>query len=143
MAHADESDDAITKLLREARTIALVGASPNAARPSYGVMSYLIQTGYQVTPVNPGQAGGSILDRPAVARLSDIRGAIDIVDVFRNSEAAGEVVDEVLALPTRPRAIWMQLGVVNEEAAERARAAGIQVIMNRCPAIERPRLLGR
>jgi predicted CoA-binding protein len=140
MAVDGKSDEDIRRILSEARTIAMVGASPNPARPSNGVLAFLLRRGYAVTPVNPGHAGKTIHGATVVGKLSDLPGPVDIVDVFRNSEAAGGTIDEVLALPWKPKAIWLQLGVVNEPAAARARAAGIPVVMNRCPKIEIPRL---
>ena len=133
------SDMQIADILNTTTTIAVVGASANPARPSYGVMRWLIGRGYRVFAVNPGLAG-PLLECPVVARLADLPEAVDLVDVFRNSEAAGETVDEVLLLPNKPKTIWMQLGVVNPEAATRAEAAGMTVVMNRCPVIEAGRL---
>ena len=129
-------------LLRETRSIALVGASANPARPSYIVFKYLAERGYAVTPVNPGLTGQSLLGRPVIARLADLPGPVDMVEIFRNSQAAGPLVDEALALPTLPKVIWMQLGVRNDEAAARAEAKGVTVVMNRCPKIEYGRLSG-
>lgn len=122
--------------LTQSRRIALVGASPNPDRPSHGVMGFLLARGYQVIPVNPGLGGKQIHGQTVYEKLADIPGRVDMVDIFRNSEAAGSVVDEALALAERPAFIWMQLGVINEEAAARARKAGLTVIMDRCPAIE-------
>jgi uncharacterized protein len=136
------SDDAIRDILTSVRTIAVVGASPTPARPSNGVLAFLIERGHECWPVNPGQAGKLIHGRPVSATLADVPVAIDMVDVFRNSDAAGGVVDEALKLDPLPRVIWMQLGVVNEPGAERARAKGVTVVMDRCPHIEAGRLLG-
>ncbi|MCM2395569.1 CoA-binding protein [Rhizobium sp. S95] len=137
----DRYDDAyLAEVLKSTGTIALVGASPKPDRPSYGVMRFLLSRGYKVIPVNPGQAGKEILGQKTVARLADIGEPIDMVDVFRASEYLGEVVDDALALETRPKAIWSQLGVRDDNAAARAEAAGIKVVMNHCPAIEIPRL---
>lgn len=127
-------------ILTGVTTIAVPGASPNEDRPSHGVMQFLLQHGYRVIPVNPGQAGGTILGQTVYARLADIPEPIDMVDIFRNSAAAAAVVDEALALPVLPKVIWMQLGVRHDEAARKAEAAGLKVVMNRCPAIEIPRL---
>ncbi len=133
-----ESDAAIRTLLRDTGTIALVGASANPSRDSHGVMAFLQRQGYRVRPVNPMLAGQELLGETVVARLSDIEGQIDMVDIFRNSEAAGEAVDEAIAAGAK--AVWMQLGVINAAAAARAEAAGLKVVMNRCPKIEIPRL---
>jgi predicted CoA-binding protein len=138
-------DDAeIEGILRSVRTIALVGASPNWVRPSNFAMKYLIGKGYRVIPVNPGQAGKTIHDEPCYASLSDIPDKFDMVDIFRSSEAAGPIVDEAIELaPVKGiSVIWMQLGVRNDAAAERARAAGLSVVMDRCPKIEYGRLFG-
>jgi hypothetical protein len=132
-------DDLIRDILTTTRTIAVVGWSPKPDRPSNGVARYLAARGYRVIPVNPGFAGQEVLGEVVHARLSDIEGGVDMVDIFRRSEEVGPVVDEALAL-AGVRTIWMQLGVVNEAAAEAARAKGLAVVMNRCPAIEIPRL---
>ena len=135
-------DAELKELLRTVRTIALIGASPKPQRPAHIVQRFLQEKGYDVYPVNPGQAGGEILGRPVFARLSDVPVPVDMVDIFRNSEAAGRIVDEALTLRPLPRIIWMQIGVINEEAARRARERGLTVIMNRCPKIEYARLFG-
>jgi uncharacterized protein len=122
--------------LAKIKTIAVVGASPNEARPSYGVMRFLIGKGYEITPVNPGQAGGEILGSTVVASLGDTATPMDMIDVFRASEAIPAIADEILALPWKPKLVWLQLGIRNDEAAAKLEAAGITVIMNRCPAIE-------
>jgi predicted CoA-binding protein len=127
-------DKDIAALLNGARTIALVGASDRPDRPSYGVMQVLQDHGYRVLPVNPQIPGEHIHGEFVWDRLSDIGVPIDIVDIFRNSAAAGAVVDDAIAVGAK--AVWMQLGVVNEEAAARAEAAGLKVVMDRCPAIE-------
>ncbi len=132
------SDAQIRKILTETKTIALVGASPRPDRDSHEVMEFLQTRGYRVIPVNPVCAGETILGERVRATLSEIEEPIDLVDVFRNSEAAGPVVDE--AITVGAKAVWTQLGVVNEPAAERARAAGLAVVMDRCPKIEIPRL---
>lgn len=142
MNHQKYSDDHIRAILDDVKTIAIVGASANNVRPSYFVQKYLIDKGYEVYPVNPGQAGKEILGRPCYASLTDIPVAIDMVDIFRNSDAAGPVTDEALALAPPPKVIWMQLAVRNEAAAARAEAAGLRVIMDRCPKIEYGRLSG-
>ena len=134
-------DDLIARILTQTKVIALVGWSPNPQRPSHGVAAYLARRGYRVIPVNPGQAGQVTAWGETVrASLSDIAEPVDLVDIFRASDAVGPVVDEAIAHLTGPRAIWMQLGVINENAAATARAAGLEVVMNRCPAIEIPRL---
>jgi uncharacterized protein len=122
--------------LAKVKTIAVVGASPNAARPSFGVMQLLISRGYEVTPVNPGQAGKDILGRTVVSALADLPGPVDMIDVFRASEAIPAIADEILALTWKPKLVWLQLGIRNDDAAAKLEAAGISVIMNRCPAIE-------
>ena len=135
-----ETDQDLRRILTQTKTIALVGWSPNPARPSHEVAAYLARRGYRVIPVNPGQAGVVTAWGERVrAALSEIDSAVDMVDIFRNSDAVPSVVDEALTLPGL-QTIWMQLGVVNEAAAARARAVGLKVVMNRCPAIEIPRL---
>jgi uncharacterized protein len=134
------SDEQIRNILQNIRTIALVGLSANPARDSNGVFAFLLRHGYRVVGINPGLAGQTIHGAPVYARLADLPFAIDMVDVFRNSEAAAGVVDETLALTPLPKVIWMQLGVVNEAAAEKARTRGVEVVMNRCPNIEIARL---
>ena len=132
------TDRDIADLLSSTRTIALIGASPKPERPSNGVMRFLLMQGYHVIPVNPGLAGQSLMGQTVAAHLSDIDEPIDMVDIFRNSAAAGKTVDEAIAAGAK--SIWMQIGVINEEAAARAEAAGLRVVMNRCPAIDIPRL---
>lgn len=142
MTHDSYPDDLIRSILRSVRTIALVGASANPARPSYIVLKYLSERGYRLFPVNPGLAGQSILGLPVFARLADIPEPLDMVEIFRNSEAAGPITDEALALDPLPKVIWMQLSVRNDAAAARAEAKGVTVVMNRCPKIEYGRLSG-
>lgn len=141
MNHDRYDDDYIIDILRSVKTIALTGASPNPARPSNGVMAFLLARGYQVIPVNPGQAGKLIHGQLVYARLADIPTAVDMVDVFRASEYLPEVVEETLRMEPRPRVIWSQLGVRDDMAAQIAESAGLKVVMNRCPAIEYPRLI--
>jgi hypothetical protein len=140
--HDSYSDDYIRDILATVKTIAMVGASANAARPSYFVLKYLSERGFTMLPINPGLAGQSILGLPVYASLADAPQPIDMVDVFRRSDAAGAVVDEALALPKPPKAIWMQLGVRDDAAAARAESRGVKVAMNRCPKIEYGRLSG-
>ncbi len=128
----------IAELLINARTIAMVGASDRPDRPSWGVMRFLQQHGYLVIPVNPQIAGTVLHGEQVYARLADIEERIDIVDIFRRPQAAGEAVDEAIAVGAK--AVWLQLGVINEAAAERAEAAGLQVVMDRCPKVEIMRL---
>ncbi len=130
-------DDTIRRVLTTTRRIAVVGASNKPARPSYGVMRFLISRGYEVTPVNPGLAGQTILGLPVVATL-DEAGPLDMVDLFRNPAEVEAPVNDAIRLGAKT--IWMQLGVINEPAAAAGRAAGLTVIMDRCPAIEAPRL---
>lgn len=142
MDHDHYPDDYIHGILSSVKTVAMVGASANEVRPSFFVMKYLMAKGYRVMPVNPGQAGKEILGQLVYARLADIPDTIDMIDIFRASDAVPGIVDEVLALNPRPKAIWMQLTVRHDEAARKAEAAGIQVVMNRCPKIEYARLCG-
>jgi uncharacterized protein len=140
----DESyaDEDIRSILLSVKRIAMVGASPNPARPAYIVLKYLASRGYTMLPVNPGHAGGAILGLPVYATLADAPGPIDMVDIFRNSAAAGGVIDAALALSPQPKVIWMQLGVSDPAGAAKARAEGVTVVMNRCPKIEIGRLSG-
>jgi predicted CoA-binding protein len=144
VAYPNYSDAQIARILRSVKTIAMVGASPNEVRPSYFAMKYLTEKGFKVIPVNPGAAGKEILGEKVYASLNDVPPPVDMVDIFRNSEAAGPITDEAIANKDRLglKVLWMQLGVINEAAAERAEAAGLTVIMNRCPKIEYGRLSG-
>jgi uncharacterized protein len=132
------TDEEVAGLLAETRTIALVGASDRPDRPSHGVMRFLLGHGYRVFPVNPQIAGEHIHGELVRTSLAEIGEPIDLVDIFRRPDAAGEAVDEAIAVGAK--AVWMQLGVINRAAAERAEAAGLKVVMDRCPAIDIPRL---
>ena len=132
------SEDDIRQLLADTRTIALVGASDRPSRPSWGVMRVLQEHGYRVFPVNPQITGERVHGEYVWRELAQIGEPIDLVDIFRRPQAAGEAVDEAIAVGAK--AVWMQLGVINEEAAARAEAAGLKVVMDRCPAIDIPRL---
>ena len=142
MNHDSYSADYIRQVLQDVKTIALVGASANTVRPSYLVTKYLLEKGYTVHPVNPGLAGQELLGQKVYATLADIPGRIDMVDIFRNADAAATIVDEALALTERPKVIWMQLQVRNDAAAAKAEAAGLRVVMNRCPKMEYGKLSG-
>lgn len=132
------NDELIAGILNSTRTIALVGASDKPDRPSYRVMAFLLDKGYHVIPVSPKVAGKTLLGQQGYATLADVPEPIDMVDVFRNSDAALEVAREAIAAGAR--SLWLQLGVINHEAEALARQAGLQVVMDRCPAIEIPRL---
>jgi len=142
MSHDSYSNDYISGILNSVRSIAMVGASANDVRPSFFVLKYLTAKGFTVYPVNPGQAGKEILGQHVYTRLSDIPHPIDMVDIFRASDAVPGIVDEALALDPLPKVIWMQLGIRNDEAAAKAEAAGLKVVMNRCPKIEYGKLSG-
>ena len=133
-----QTDQEIAALLKEAKTIAMVGASDRPDRASFGVMRFLMSRGYRVIPVNPQLAGQTIHGEAVVATLAEIADRIDIVDIFRNSAAAGAVIDDAVAAGAG--AVWTQLGVFNDEGVARAEAAGVKAVVNRCPAIEIPRL---
>ena len=140
MNHDAYEDAYIRGILTGVKTIAMVGASPVNVRPSYFAFKYLAERSYDMIPINPGQVGKSLVGKPFVGSLKEIGRPVDMVDIFRNSDHAGAIVDEVLELPTLPKVIWMQLGVRNDAAAAKAEAAGIKVVMNRCPKIEYGRL---
>lgn len=140
MNHDSYSDDYLRDILTGEGVVALVGLSNNPARDSHRVFLDLLRRGYRAVGVNPGIAGREIGGAPVYAHLADLSAPIAIVDVFRNSEAAGAVIDEALALPVLPRAIWLQLGVRNNEAAARAESRGVKVVMDRCIKIEISRL---
>jgi predicted CoA-binding protein len=141
LAYSNPSNDSLRRLFGEIRTIAVVGASTNPARPVYGVMAYLLRAGYRVIPVNPGQAGREILGQRVYATLADIPEPIDVVDIFRRQEALAGIVDEALTLRPLPKVIWMQLDLVDEAAAAKAQAAGLTVVMDRCIKVDHARLV--
>ena len=132
------SDEDIAELLTKARTIAVVGASDRPNRPSYGVMKFLQDRGYRIIPVNPQITGEHVLGEFVWRELAQIGVPIDIVDIFRRPEAAAEAVEQAIFVGAK--AVWMQIGVINQEAAQKAEAAGLKVVMDRCPKIEIPRL---
>jgi predicted CoA-binding protein len=138
MDHDNYPDPYLRDILTSVRTIAVVGASPRRERPSHGVMAYLQRRGYRTIPINPNAAGSTINGETVYARLADVSEPIDMVDVFRRTQMAGGVVDEAIAVGAK--IVWMQLGVRDDDAAARAEAQGLKVVMNRCPAIEIPRL---
>ncbi|MGJ4960052.1 CoA-binding protein [Bradyrhizobium sp. HKCCYLRH2015] len=140
MNHDTYPDDYIRGILNGVKVIAMVGASPSEIRPSFFAFKYLVQRGYDMIPVNPGHVGKSLMGRPFVASLADIGRPIDMVDIFRSSQYIMPVVDEALKLSPLPKVIWMQLGARDDAAAEKAEAAGLKVVMNRCPKIEYGRL---
>lgn len=142
MNHDSYPEEYIRTILSQAKSVAIVGASANNVRPSYFVVRYLLSKGYDVFPVNPGQAGKEIGGAKCYASLKEISQPIHIVDIFRNFEAAYKIVEEALELNPLPQAIWMQLGIRNDEAARLAESKGIKVVMNRCPKIEYARLCG-
>ena len=136
--HETYADDYLRDILESVRTIAVVGASPRPERPSHRVMAYLQRRGYRTVPVNPNAASDTINGERCYASLAEVPEPIDMVDVFRRPEAAGAAVDDAIAVGAKM--VWMQLGVRDDAAAARAEAAGLKVVMNRCPAIEIPRL---
>jgi uncharacterized protein len=138
MNHDAYSDAYLCDILTGAKTIAVVGASPRPHRPSHGVMRYLQRQGYRAIPVNPFAAGETILGERCHALLADVPEPVDMVDIFRRSEFAGAVVDQAIAIGAK--AVWLQLGVIDAAAAARAEASGLKVVVDRCPAIEIPRL---
>lgn len=144
MSELHYDDVMMQRVLKDTRIIAMAGASPNWVRPSNFAMKYLLGKGYQVHPINPGHAGKEIWDQIVYASLADVPGPIDMLDIFRNSAAAGDLVDEAIELKDEKqiKIVWLQLGVINHEAAARAEAAGLTVIMDRCPKIEYGRLYG-
>ncbi|MDI3471649.1 MAG: O-acetylhomoserine sulfhydrylase / O-succinylhomoserine sulfhydrylase [Pseudolabrys sp.] len=140
MDHTSYPDSYIRGILNSVKIIAMVGVSPRENRPSYFAFKYLLERNYRMIPVNPGQAGKELLGQKIYARLSDIPEPVDMVDIFRASQHVMPVVEETLTLKPAPRVIWMQLGIRNDEAAALAEAAGLKVVMNRCPKIEYGRL---
>jgi hypothetical protein len=140
IVHDSYRDSDIRDILVRHRVVAMVGASPNPSRPSYFVMKYLLARGFDVVPVNPGHAGKQFLGQPVFATLGDIDRPIEIVDIFRNAQAALPITKDAIRIGAK--VVWMQLGVRNDEAAELAEAAGLKVVMNRCPKIEYGRLSG-
>lgn len=144
MNHDTYNDDYIAGILNDSRVFAFIGASANTSRPSYFAMKYLLAKGYSVIPVNPGLAGQQLLGQTAVASIDDLVAPVDVIDIFRNADVALEITKRAIELKDKLglKAIWMQLSVRNEEAAKLAEAAGLKVVMNRCPKIEYGRLSG-
>jgi predicted CoA-binding protein len=140
MDHDSYPDSYIRGILNTVKTIAMVGISPKDVRPSYFAFKYLLERGYRMIPVNPGQAGGEILGQKVYAKLAEIPEPIDMVDVFRAPQYVPAIVEEALTLKPKPQVIWMQLGIRNDEAAKSAEAGGLKVVMDRCPKIEYGRL---
>jgi predicted CoA-binding protein len=140
MNHDGYADSYIRGILNTVKTITMVGISPKDNRPSFFAFKYLLERGYRMVPINPGQAGKQILGQKVYARLADVPEPVDMVDIFRAPQFVPAVVEEALALNPHPQVIWMQLGVRNDEAAAKAEAAGLKVVMNRCPKIEYGRL---
>lgn len=140
MNHDSYNDAYIREILNTVKTVAMVGASPQNVRPSYFVFKYLAERGYDMIPINPGQVGKSLLGKPFVASLQEIGRPVDMIDIFRSAEHVMPIVDIILTLDPLPKVVWMQLGVRHDEAAARLEAAGIKVVMNRCPKIEYGRL---
>ena len=140
MNHDSYPDSYIRGILNTVKSIAMVGFSPRENRPSYFAFKYLLERGYRMIPVNPGQAGKEVLGQRVYAKLSDIPEPVDMIDIFRAAQHAVPILDEALALRPKPHVIWMQLGVRSDEAAAQAEAAGMKVVMNRCPKIEYGRL---
>jgi predicted CoA-binding protein len=135
-------DDFLRDILANTRTIAVVDVSPKPVRPSHEIFEYLLASGFTVFPVNPGQSGSKIAGIDVFARIADIPVPVDLVDVFKRSADVGKVVDQALALPVKPKTIWTQLDIHDREAAARAEAAGIRVVMDRCIKVEHARLFG-
>jgi predicted CoA-binding protein len=142
MNHDAYADSYIREILKSVKTVALVGASHKPERPSWIVLKYLSERGYELFPINPGLAGREILGLKVYASLAEVPAELDMVEIFRNSKAALAITEEALALKPPPKVIWMQLSVRNDEAAAKAEGAGVKVVMNRCPKIEYGRLSG-
>lgn len=140
MNHDTYSDEYLSEILKTTKTIALVGASNKPERASYRVLNFLKEKGYTMYPINPGLAGQEIAGAKVYASLADLPEPADMIDVFRNSEAAKGVIEEALTLETLPKTIWLQLEIRNDEAAELAESKGVNMVMDRCPKIEIPRL---
>ena len=140
MTHDSYDDAYVRGILNTVKTIAMVGVSNKESRPSYFAFKYLLERGYRMIPVNPGLAGGELLGQKVYARLADIPEPVDMVDIFRASSYAVGIVEETIKLQPRPRVVWMQLGIRNDEAAALGEANGLKVVMNRCPKIEYGRL---
>ena len=140
MNHDSYNDAYIREILNTVKTVAMVGASPQNVRPSYFVFKYLAERGYDMIPINPGQVGKSLLGKPFVASLQEIGRPVDMIDIFRSAEHVMPIVELALTLNPLPKVVWMQLGVRHDEAAAKLEAAGIKVVMNRCPKIEYGRL---
>jgi predicted CoA-binding protein len=141
--HDNYPDSYLREVLTRTKSIAIVGASDDPQRPSYEVMQFLLERGYRISAVNPKLAGQKILGAPVYATLADVPGPIDMIDIFRNNTAIPGAIEEILALPDRPKIVWMQIGVRVDEAAQQAEAKGIEVVMDRCPKIEIARLFGK
>lgn len=142
MNHDKYDNKYIADILKSVKTVAIVGASANIVRPSYFVVKYLVDKGYEVYPINPGKAGEELLGRPVHAKLADVPVPIDMVDIFRGSDAVPGITEEILQLEPLPKVVWMQLTIRHDECARRLEKAGIKVVMNRCPKIEYGRLSG-
>lgn len=134
----NDSPDTVARILQTAKVIAVVGASANPDRPSHDVMAYLQRAGYRAIPVNPGLAGRTLLGEKVYARLQDIPVPVDLVDIFRRSSEAGAAIDDAIAV--KAKAVWLQLGIFDEAAVARAKAAGLDTVVNRCTKIEHGRL---
>ncbi len=141
MDHAVYSPAYVQEILTQTRSVAILGASSNPARASYGVAQFWRDKGRTITPINPGMAGQSLLGAPVVATLADLQAPVDMIDVFRSLDAIPGIAAEILVLPWRPKTVWLQLDLYDEQSAAKLEAVGIQVVMNRCPKIEWPRAM--